>query len=241
MPKVKKPKTKIKQKQRQSQSVVVNIHNKRTVSRRKAPTRGGSGGSGVPYPIYLNSPSDNAPIIHNLPAQFQNTSAITLPVKALANIPTGSTADYPTATQLQTNTEDARPLVASSPIQSPIRNIKPPTPSRLTPFQVELQEAINARASRQPTPTSFSGEPPESSPFFISSVARRPTPIQSPLGIENIFPTSPSPFMETNPMVVPLNPRRPRTNLTGYSEEEKAEHRREVRRERQNQNKIQLR
>ncbi len=212
MPKVKKPKTKIKQKQRQSQSVVVNIHNKRTVSRRKAPTRGGSGGSGVPYPIYLNSPSDNAPIINNLPAQFQNTSAITLPVKALANIPTGTKVDYPTATQLQTNTEDARPLVASSPIQSPIRNIKPPTPSRLTPFQVELQEAITARASRQATPITFSGEPPESSPFLVRPVARRL--ISSPsFGIENIFTPSQSPFMEINPMSVPKQTRRKKIEM----------------------------
>lgn len=111
MPKVKKPKTKQKQKQRQSQRVVVNINTGRKTSTRKpASRRGGSGGNFVSYPVYTNAPSDYAPIIHNLPAQYQNQPAITMPRQALENVHIPPTITYPTPTTLQTNTANDRPL-----------------------------------------------------------------------------------------------------------------------------------
>ena len=110
MPKVRKPKTKSqKQKQKQRQTVIVNVNTGRRGSTNKK--RSSSTASvRVPYPVYLNSPSDYAPIIHNLPQQFTNQPAITLPVKALANIQEGATKTYPTPTQLQTPIDDVRPL-----------------------------------------------------------------------------------------------------------------------------------
>ena len=136
-PKVKKPKNKQKQKQRQSQKVVVNIH---TGTKRKSSTKqrrrsvgsgglGGGGGNFVSYPVYTNAPSDYAPIIHNLPAQFQNQPAITMPTRALENIPTFPTITFPTPTTLQTVNEDERSLASS--IQPLSIDTRPPPPRRV--------------------------------------------------------------------------------------------------------------
>ena len=111
MPKVKKPKTKQKQKQKQRQTVIVNVNTTRRGGGSTNKRRSSSTASvRVPYPVYLNSPSDYAPIIHNLPQQFTNQPAITLPVKALANIQEGAPKTYPTPTQLQAPIDDVRPL-----------------------------------------------------------------------------------------------------------------------------------
>ena len=141
MPKVKKQKQ--KQKQRQSQRVVVNIHNKAPTPRRRrsTTTAGKSSGVNVPYPVYLNAPSDYAPIIHNLPQQFTNQPAITMPVQALANIPTGQTQPTVLPTTLQTNTEGNKPLVLA---------IKRPTtpPTKPPPMGSLAEQILKEHAKR---------------------------------------------------------------------------------------------
>ena len=209
MPKVKKQKQKQKQKQRQT--VIVNV-NQRATARRRAPSRrgggsrGGGGGGGVvsvPYPVYTNAPSDYAPIIHNLPTQFQNQPALSLPIQALENIPTATAVSFPPPTQLQTVREDVRPLVSAMKTQSLLEELKEAqlkrdanrlgsitlgsniTPKRgLTPFQEELKQTIARRAS---TPQQFTGEPSSSS-SFVRPISRHSTP--SPM------------TMEENPMLV---------------------------------------
>ena len=131
-----------KQKQKQQQSVVVNVNTgtRRRASRRKAPTRSGGGGGGggrggTPYPVYVNSPSDYAPIVHNLPSQFQNQPAISMPVQALVNIPTGQTQPTVLPTTLQTNTADNKPItLAIKP--------RPSTPPTKPPQTGSLAEQI---------------------------------------------------------------------------------------------------
>ena len=88
----KKTKSKHSQKQKQTQRVIVNV-NQRTPARRRGTSRRtrGGGGGGIPYPVYLNSPNDYAPIIHNV-----------LPSTLQASIPT--------------NTMMATPLVNTAPI-----------------------------------------------------------------------------------------------------------------------------
>ena len=209
MPKVKKQKQKQKQKQRQT--VIVNV-NQRATTRRRAPTRRGGGGGGgggggfsVPYPVYTNSPSDYAPIIHNLPAQFTNQPAISLPIQALENIPTATAVEFPPPTQLQTVREDVRPLISAVKSQSLLQELKEAqlkrkvsdlggktlgsniTPKRgLTPFQEELHQTLERRAS---TPQLFTGEPSSSS-SFMRPISRRATP--SPM------------IMEENPIHIPV-------------------------------------
>ena len=154
-----------KQKQKQQQSVVVNVNTGRRATRRGTPRKARSGGGGtsiIPYPVYTNAPGDYAPIIHNLPAQYQNQPALSMPVQALANIPTAVAVEAVPPTQLQTNNEDERPLVSAvrpkkpvpasvigssaitnqfiSQVKTPNRGLRPtsvrvpPTPSP-TPFQ----------------------------------------------------------------------------------------------------------
>lgn len=109
MPKVKKPKTKQKQKQKQSQRVVVNIN---TTTKPRTKTARTKQPLGYSYPVYLNSPSDSAPIIHNvaLPQQFSNTPTIAMPMNALNNVHIPPLITYPTPTQLQSPTDDNRIL-----------------------------------------------------------------------------------------------------------------------------------
>ena len=173
-PKVKKPKNKQKQKQRQSQKVVVNIH---TGTKRKSSTKqrrrsvgsgglGGGGGNFVSYPVYTNAPSDYAPIIHNLPAQFQNQPAITMPTRALENIPTLPTITYPTSTQLQTNTEDVRPFNTGSVMTQLSIDTRPPKP-RLQYPAGHLEEVKEVMARRQSTGSIRSPTPSRPSSFFM--------------------------------------------------------------------------
>ena len=129
--KVKKIKQKQKQKQRQKQhqSVVVNVHTTRRAPRKsKTPSTKSLGTNYVPYPVYTNAYSDYAPIIHNLPAQFQNQPAISLPVEALANVSTvNPVSEYISPTRLQTNGEDNRPLISTikkKPLTSLIEELK---------------------------------------------------------------------------------------------------------------------
>ena len=119
-------KQKQKQKQRQSQRVVVNINQRAPARRRATPARrsgGGGGGSvGIPYPVYMNSPNDYAPIIHNLPTQYEQQQTPSLPVNT-APVPSLEALTYPTPTQLQTPTEDVRPLILSvkKEVRTPMR------------------------------------------------------------------------------------------------------------------------
>lgn len=167
MPKVKKPKTKQSQRQKQRQSVVVNVHQTRAPARRRAtPARrsGGGGGGGVvsvPYPVYMNSPSDYAPIIHNLPAQYQQVPTPSLPVNT-APVPSLEALTYPTPTQLQTPTEDVRPLVLS--VKKEVR-----TPMRLGIDLAELKQKISSPTKgltplreNKPISTPFKSNNPES-------------------------------------------------------------------------------
>ena len=190
--KVKKIKQKQKQKQRQKQhqSVVVNVHTTRRAPRKsKTPSTKSLGTNYVPYPVYTNAYSDYAPIIHNLPAQFQNQPAISLPVEALANVSTvNPVSEYISPTRLQTNGEDNRPLISTikkKPLTSLIEELKRVQeergPSRLgniilgsniprseigTPFQRELHNRILfeddsslASISRISSPASFAVSP----------------------------------------------------------------------------------
>ena len=122
-----KQKQKQKQKQRQHQSVVVNVHTTRAPRKSKVSAKG-LGTSYIPYPVYTNAHSDYAPIIHNLPAQYQNQPTISLPQEALANVSTvNPLSEYISPTRLQTNGEDNRPLISTikkKPISSLIEELK---------------------------------------------------------------------------------------------------------------------
>ena len=125
---IKVKKMKQKQKQRQHQSVVVNVHTTRRAPRKiKTPAKG-LGTNFVSYPVYTNAHSDYAPIINNLPAQYQNQPAISLPQQAIANITPSIYAPMNISkTQLQTSGEDNRPLVSTTfkkPISSLIEELK---------------------------------------------------------------------------------------------------------------------
>ena len=135
MPKVKKQKQKQKQKQRQT--VIVNVNQRAPARRRATSARRSGGGGGIPYPIYLNSPSDLSPIIHNLPAQYQNQPAITMPTNT-APQPSLQALTYPAPTALQTATADVRPLGGSA---KKISNI----PSRSGGISIaELKNVLNS-------------------------------------------------------------------------------------------------
>lgn len=114
----KKPKTKQKQKQKQSQRVIVNIHNK-APARRRGTTRKTSsrGGGGIPYPVYLNSPNDYAPIIHNV---LPSTPQTSIPTNTILSTPVVNTAPIPhiPASKLQTNDEVNIPLIKKIPSRS---------------------------------------------------------------------------------------------------------------------------
>ena len=111
--KVKKLKQKQKQKQRQHQSVVVNVHTTRRAPRKSKTPAKGLGTNFVPYPVYTNAHSDYAPIINNLPAQYQNQPAISLPVQALLNTSTPNYTSYPlTPNQLQMVGHESNPLTS---------------------------------------------------------------------------------------------------------------------------------
>ena len=153
MPKVKKQKQ--KQKQKQSQRVVVNINQRAPARRRATPARrsgGGGGGGAYPVytPVYMNAPSDLSPIVYNLPAQYQNQPAITMPTNT-APQPSLQALTYPTPTALQAPTEDVRPLGgAVKPIT------RATTPPRKAPPMGSLAEQILAehakRAKKKETP-----------------------------------------------------------------------------------------
>ena len=111
--KVKKLKQKQKQKQRQHQSVVVNVHTTRRAPRKSKTPAKGLGTNFVSYPVYTNAHSDYAPIINNLPAQYQNQPAISLPVQALLNTSTPNYTSHPlTPNQLQTVGHESNPLTS---------------------------------------------------------------------------------------------------------------------------------
>lgn len=117
-----------KQKQRQHQSVVVNVHTARRAPRKSKVSAKGLGTSYIPYPVYTNAHSHYAPIIHNLPAQYQNQPTISLPQEALANVSTvNPVSEYISPTRLQTNGEDNRPLISTikkKPLTSLIEELK---------------------------------------------------------------------------------------------------------------------
>lgn len=190
-----------KQKQKQQQSVVVNVNTGRRATRRGPPRKARSGGGGggtsfIPYPVYTNAPTDYAPIIHNLPAQYQNQPALSMPVQALANIPTANIPSavaveaFPIPTQLQTVREDNRPLVSAIKSSSFIEELKRAQgkrgASRLgtsvigsnikkpasTPFQEALEQSINTRSLRQ-SPAQFTSEVPTG---LISPISMRSSP-----------------------------------------------------------------
>lgn len=171
MPKVKslpkKPKNKQKQKQKQSQHVVVNINTttKKPARTKTARTRSDGGSIGIggvgafSRPLYLNSPSDYAPIIHNqphnIPSQFSNIPTITMPSHALNNVHIPPQITYPTPTQLQSSTEDVRPLSALSDISrmSPASiDIDTPRPRYQRPTTVVVE---GRTLSTIPPPMSF--------------------------------------------------------------------------------------
>ena len=173
---VKPKKTKQKQKQKQSQRVVVNINTGRATARRRAPARrsgggggsvGGGGGGGAFYtPIYTNAPSDLAPIIHNLPAQYQHLPAITMPTNT-APQPSLQALTYPTPTTLQAPTEDVRPLggsaqsIASSIIPASI-DTGPPRrpPAQLAELKSRLEKGTGLKAiAEEPSASSKKGSP----------------------------------------------------------------------------------
>lgn len=108
----KKPKTKQKQKQKQRQTVIVNV-NQRTPARRRGTSRrtsGGGGGGGIPYPVYLNSPNDYAPIIHNV---LPSTLQAPIPTNTMLSTPAVNTVPIPhvPASTLQTNDAVNIPLI----------------------------------------------------------------------------------------------------------------------------------
>lgn len=145
---VKKPKTKQKQKQKQRQTVIVNVNTGRTktASKRRTTTRSGGGSIGIggvgafSRPLYLNSPSDYAPIIHNqpqnIPSQFTNIPTITMPTRALENVHTAPLITYPTPTQLQSPTDDNRLLSPMSPASI---DIDAPRPRYARPTTVVVE------------------------------------------------------------------------------------------------------
>ena len=113
MPTKKKTKSKHSQKQKQTQRVVVNIHNKAPARRRGSPRRtrgGGGGGPGIPYPVYLNSPNDYAPIIRNV---LPSTLQASIPTNTMMATPLVNTAPIPhvPASTLQTNDAVNIPLI----------------------------------------------------------------------------------------------------------------------------------
>lgn len=125
----KKPKQKQKQKQKQSQRVVVNIHNK-APARRSAPRKasggggGGGGGGGIPYPVYLNSPNDYAPIINNI---LPSTLQASIPTNTMMTTPLVNTVPIPhiPASTLIENGDNNIPLIkkinraTTPPIKAP--------------------------------------------------------------------------------------------------------------------------
>ena len=176
MPKVKKPKTKQKQKQRQSQKVVVNIHTGTSAGKRKASTQrkprssgvsSGSSGGGN-YVAYQSPIPYQTQIVNDsyIPQQFQNIPTITMPTRALENIPTYPTITYPTSTQLQTNTEDVRPFNTGS-VMTPLSiDTRPPKP-RLQYPAGHLEEVKEVMARRQSTGSIRSPTPSRPSSFFM--------------------------------------------------------------------------
>ena len=172
-------KSKIKQKQRQSQKVVVNIHTgtKRKASTQRKPRSSGvsSGSGGGNYVAYQSPIPYQTQIVNDpyIPPQFQNIPTITMPTRALENIPTYPTITYPTSTQLQTNTEDVRPLggsVVSSMTPLSI-DTRPPKP-KSNPFVLRnpvgfLEEVKEVMARRQSTGSIRSPIPSRPSSFFM--------------------------------------------------------------------------
>ena len=108
----KKPKTKQKQKQKQRQTVIVNVNQRASTRRRGTPRRrsGGGGGGGIPYPVYLNSPNDYAPIIHNV---LPSTLQASIPTNTMMTTPLVNTVPIPhiPASTLQTNDAVNIPLI----------------------------------------------------------------------------------------------------------------------------------
>ena len=144
MPKVKKLKQ--KQKQSQKQSVVVHVH---TSKRGKPRAKRGGGGGGQTgaggRTIYTNAPGDYAPIIHNvIPPAFNNIPTISLPISALENRPIPPTVVFPTPTQLQTHTEDVRPLLSaikSEPVKrQPFNYVE--NPMNPSGFREEIEKKL---------------------------------------------------------------------------------------------------
>ena len=144
----KKPKQKQKQKQKQRQTVIVNVNQRASTRRRGTPrrTRGGGGG-GIPYPVYLNSPNDYAPIIHNV---LPSTLQASIPTNTMLSTPLVNTVPIPhiPASKLQTNDEVNIPLIK--------KITRPSTPPRKAPPMGSLAEQILAehakRAKKKETP-----------------------------------------------------------------------------------------
>ena len=104
-------KTKQKQKQKQRQTVIVNVNQRTPARRRGSPRRArGGGGGGIPYPVYLNSPNDYAPIIRNV---LPSTLQASIPTNTMMTTPLVNTAPIPhvPATTLQTNDAVNIPLI----------------------------------------------------------------------------------------------------------------------------------
>lgn len=106
-------KTKQKQKQKQRQTVIVNVNQRTPARRRGSPRRargGGGGGGGIPYPVYLNSPNDYAPIIHNV---LPSTLQASIPTNTMMTTPLVNSAPIPhvPASTLQTNDAVNIPLI----------------------------------------------------------------------------------------------------------------------------------
>ena len=226
MPKVKKPKTKQKQKQKQSQRVVVNINTGRKASSRKPRRSGrsGSGGSGggsalansggnfvssYQSPIPYQTPILNDPYV---PSQFQNIPTITMPIQALENIPTLPTITYPTPTELQTATADVRPFggsIASS--MTPLSIDTRPPPRRLIPPPKPLSP-IRSIGSADLSGFNLGGEDFSYIDPAIFSPPRSGlvSPMENPLLQE----------------VLRKAPRKRKTDLGGYTDEQKKEYKR---------------
>ena len=206
-----KPKLKQKQKQRQHQTVVVNvIQAKRRIAKR-TPRRGGTTGAGgggagggrgysSTLPQMFN-PTDFAPIVRNpeLPPMFIRDSQLSLPTSLPPPVPM---IDYPTPTELQAPREDIRPIISGASVmteRTPL-SIDTTIPKRLIPpvRSVDLGE-FNLGRDDFTYPAIFS--PPRSG--YVS-------PMENPL-LQEVFNKA---------------PKKRKTDLGGYTDEQKKEYKR---------------
>ena len=198
MPKVKKQKQKQKQKQRQT--VIVNVNQRAPARRRATPARRSGGGGGIPYPIYLNAPSDLSPIIQNLPAQYQHLPAITMPTNTTPQ-PSPQALTYPAPTALQAPTADVRPLGGA--IKTTTRATTPPRkapPMGSLAEQILAEHAKRAKKKETPLPAKLPAiiEVKQQSPLIAEIQQKLGSPNkglrQSPMPKAFEPPTTQSPF-----------------------------------------------